>query len=416
MAQAFYLLWGPEIISAEISREAAISKSIAQSTKIQSSEINALGSANLHKNAGLFNNPNLSIEMENWAGSGNFRGFRSAEITYGLSQEFELCTKRSRQIAFAKKNLDIANLEILEKKLNIIKEVSLAYANAVYAQEFLHLALEQKTLADDLFKEVSGRVSSAREPLFEEDNAAIAMHQANLEYEKAKTSLSLAKHTLANHWNGHEEDFVLNSSEFFQISAPLMESQVEEMLPKNSELKLAQAQKSAAVALYELEKHSGFFSINVNLGIRHLLENNDVALVAGISLPLPIFNRNHASTEHSRALVKKSETDIQTVQNDLIVALHRELKNIEDAYKKAQNHKNDIVPRALKSFTLTRNTYSAGKLSYYEVLNAQRTLSVVKEQYLSALRDYHAANAEIERLTAKYSDRPLVKEDGKNEK
>lgn len=412
---SFFLLCAP--LSGEtLSLQEAIHKAMPSSTLVRSTQINTLSLKNQHELTGWIHNPEFSIEIENFLGTGAYRGIKSAEITYGLSQIFELGGKSAQRKELIKKNHQIAKLLDLDTKLDLVKDIMIAHAFAVYCQERLVSATEQQELASDLYKEVLLRVSRAREPLVQENKASIALFAARFDYEKAIRDLSLAKQALANLWNGHEESFLLDPNEFFQVQKPLQEMQMEDLLPKNPHMQVAEARIALAETQYKLEKSLGIVDLALNIGLKHHLENNNLSFVVGFSLPLPFFNRNQGPIEKARLEVTKAETDAQTERLKLVLSLHEWLKNIENAFSNAEILKNSIIPKALKSFSLSRQGYSLGKTPYYEVLDAQRTLSQVKEQYLSALKDYHVANAEIERLIAKHSDHPLVTEGGKHEK
>ena len=57
-----------------------------------------------------------------------------------------------------------------------------------------------------------------------------------------------------------------------------------------------------------------------------------------------------------------------------------------------------ILPGAQSAFDATRKGYELGKFGFIDVIDAQRTLSLVRSQYLDALANYHRGVREIERL------------------
>lgn len=398
-----------------ISLEDATKRALKYSGSLESTELSVKAFMQEHSYAQSFSNPVLSFQADNWLGSGDFQNFKSAELTYGLSQTFELGGKRAKRAKLAKLNLDIALLEKEDARLDVIKNVSSAFAQAIYFQELLKSAGEQKKLAENLYKEVELRVSRAREPLIQKNKAAIALFAANFDYEKTLRDLNEAKLALSNLWSEHSQDFSLEHQEFFQIEKPLREIQMEEMLPNNPHLKVALANAELASAQFDLEKSMTIIDFTVNFGLKHHLDKNNFGFIGGLSFPLPFFN-SKGSYEKRRFEMTKAEVDAKNSRLLLTTSLHEWLKNIENAYSLAESLRLSIIPLATESFNLSLSGYSAGKTPYYEVLDSQRTLTQVKEQYLSALKDYHVANAEIERLIAKHSDNPKVREDGQHEK
>jgi len=134
--------------------------------------------------------------------------------------------------------------------------------------------------------------------------------------------------------------------------------------------------------------------------VRDFRGTGDQALMAGISIPIPVFNRNQGNIEKARHEVVKAESDAAatklTARNSAFQA-HEDMIN---AYRQADILKSTILPAAEKAFRLAREGYRAGKFAYLEVLDSQRTLFETRAQYIAALRDYHKARAETERLTA----------------
>lgn len=75
-------------------------------------------------------------------------------------------------------------------------------------------------------------------------------------------------------------------------------------------------------------------------------------------------------------------------------------ERMENAYVQAQTLKTEILPSADKAFRLAREGYGLGRFPYLEVLDAQRSLFGVKQQQIEAIREFHTAKAQVERLTA----------------
>lgn len=58
-----------------------------------------------------------------------------------------------------------------------------------------------------------------------------------------------------------------------------------------------------------------------------------------------------------------------------------------------------MVPGAEQAFGFAREGYAAGRFSFLEVLDAQRTLLEARTQLNAALRDVHLRRAEADRLS-----------------
>ena len=81
--------------------------------------------------------------------------------------------------------------------------------------------------------------------------------------------------------------------------------------------------------------------------------------------------------------------------------MNRTYQKLENAYGQAVSLKNEVLPGAVEMFNAATRAYQEGKVDYLNVLDAQRTLFDVKNEYIESLAAYHAARTDIERFIAK---------------
>ena len=124
------------------------------------------------------------------------------------------------------------------------------------------------------------------------------------------------------------------------------------------------------------------------------------AFVAGVSLPIPVFNANRGNIEKARNDIARVEQENKDKTLLLSASLTQVRQQMDNAYLRAQTLKKEVLPSAQQAFKLAREGYGLGRFAYLEVLDAQRSLFVVKQQHITALKDYHIAKAQLERLTA----------------
>jgi len=70
------------------------------------------------------------------------------------------------------------------------------------------------------------------------------------------------------------------------------------------------------------------------------------------------------------------------------------------AYEEAIRIRDFSLPSASKAFDLAQKGYREGKFEYLDVLDAQRTLFEIKENYIQALVNYHTRRADIDYLNS----------------
>lgn len=380
----------------------SIDKALQASPRLQSAKAGLGAALGVKQQAGYLPNPEVSVEAENIAGQNQYEGFDSAEVTYGVSQQIEIGGKRSARKNIASKGYTLAELELESARLNLIRNVMVAYADSVSAQEQVKLARDQKKLAAEVLENVKQRVDAAADPLYQKSKADVAYSTSLIALDKAEREYNVAKSKLSALWGEGSTSFSLNSVDFFEISAPDEIEVINESLKSNPDYLRGDAEFERSKAELNLEKANAIPDPKINVGVRDFRDGGDQAFVVGVSLPIPVLNRNQGNIAKVQHEIARTSANRQAERIDLATSLNSNWQELQNAYKQAKSLKSSIIPSAEKAFTLARQGYRAGKFPYLEVLDAQRTLSETREQYITTLKQYHTNRAEVERLTAKY--------------
>ena len=383
-----------------ITLRSAIELALAHSPQLKSVGATQMASQGERRQARLLPNPQLSLDAENLAGSGAYRGTTSAEFTYGLSQLIEIGGKRSARQDVADKGSQIAAYDYEAARLDLIRDVTIAYAEAVAAQEQVKLADEQKRLASEVLQTVSKRVAAAAEPLIQKSKAEVALATSGIALRNAQRSVAVIKTKLAALWGQENVDYSLDASGFFTIQTPAPVPGAAAELTGTPDLARLDVAVERARANLDLEKANAIPDPTLSAGMRDFRESGSRAFLVSLSLPIPILNANEGNIEKAGHELTKSEVDRRATTLALSTDLIRATEGLQTAYDEADSLRATILPAAEKAFSLSRQGYQAGKFPYLEVLDAQRTLFETRAQYITALKDYHARRAEVERLTA----------------
>ncbi|MGH8487408.1 MAG: TolC family protein, partial [Gammaproteobacteria bacterium] len=138
--------------------------------------------------------------------------------------------------------------------------------------------------------------------------------------------------------------------------------------------------------------------LTASFGVRRFTEPGDDALVVGIELPLPVFNRNQGTILEAQRRLTKAEEERRAAEVRVATALSNAYQTLAGAHAEIGALKAQVLPGAQSAFEAASKGYRLGKFGLLDVLDAQRTLFGAKAQYLRALASYHQAVAEVERL------------------
>lgn len=385
----------PEIRALSLNQ--IIDSALKSSSRIKQSEASLQAAKAGRSQAGALPNPELGLQIENIAGSGPYSGLRSAEMTAGVSQLIEISGKRGARIDATNSDIAAAELEQEITRADLTRDIRRAYASIVAAQEEVKLAEQQQKLASDVLSAVNQRVGAAAEPVIQQNKARIAKSSADIALTKAKSVEASAKQNLAVLIGEESTAFRLNDEAFYQLEAskPIDMTQ----LAKGADFQRDSAALSKTQAALSLEQATSLPDPTLSAGVRQFRDSDEKAFLVGISMPLPVFDLNRGNIERAHQETVKADVGRQLALQENQTRLVEAQQNMDAAYREANEYKTAVLPEAEKAFTQAQRGYNAGKSSYLDVLDAQRTLADTRLAYVAALKDYHFNKADIERLS-----------------
>lgn len=350
------------------------------------------------RQAGLLPNPELSLELENFAGQGELRGTDGAEATLQLSQLLELGGKRDRRQQLAAREQAIAEQELLGQHLAITAATRKAFVQLLAAQQGLALAEEQVRLAEGVFATVEARVDGGKVPAVERQRAEVTLAVARSAAVQAGLALSGAQQELALQWGGAEPltPTALGTLEALPDLPTL--ATLTARLDQTPEAARWQQQTAAGQARIALAQASAIPDLTLSLGLRQFQQSDDTAMLAGVSLPLPLFDRNQGGIAAAGAALNQNRHRQQAALAQSRSALASGHAALVAAHGQAGVLREQVLPAAQRVFEAAELGYQVGKFDYLTVLDAQRSLFEVRGQYLQALTAAQLALADLERL------------------
>ena len=387
----------------------AIDRALAVSPGLKAATAGIDAARGSERQAGLLPNPELSFEAENVKGSGPYRGFDSAEYTYGVSQEIPLGGQRAARRGVARAEREVAELGANAAQLDLVQAVTGAYFEAVAAKQSLALAKDLETTAKRVRDTVRERVHAAREPEIQLTKAEVALAAASAALDRVEHTSEAARQALARFWGDAVFAETLSTTELYTLPAPQALEIYQDRLAQSPDITKLARLRDARIADHRLARAEIVPSPKVSVGVRQFRDTGDDALVAGISIPFPVLNWNQGEIARSRAEVVKADSERQQFELDQGRALSTSWSQWQSALAEAKSLKERIRPQAEKAFRLSVDGYHAGRFSYLEVLDAQRTLFETRAEEIDAFKRLHVSRAEVERLAPDLSRTPSVK-------
>ena len=348
--------------------------------------------------AGLRLNPELGVQVEDVLGTGDFQGFREAQTTLQLSQVIELGGKRSARRDVASQARGITTSEYELKRVEVLGDVTQRFIQVMANQHALDLALTNRQMAEDALRTVQERVTAGKGSALEERKAQVALARGELLVEGARHELSAARKKLAASWRSTRPVFEKAEADLFARKPVPSFEEFASRISKGPEIARWVSEKKLREAEIKLADARRVPNVAVGGGIRHLAGPGDVALVLGFSMPLQLFDRNQGGAAEARALLGRTEAEQKAAEVRLgmvLLGLHQEMAHDALVMEGLQK---EVLPKAEDALAISREGFAQGRFSYLEVLDAQRTIFDVKQEYIRAATAYHQFLVEMERL------------------
>ncbi len=123
------------------------------------------------------------------------------------------------------------------------------------------------------------------------------------------------------------------------------------------------------------------------------------AVIAGISINLPIWYSNYKAAERSaRAGFLAAQNTMKNKENALFYEVELSLFNYRDAERKVNLYRDTLIPKGKQSLQATEAAYRTGKLDFLNLIDAQRILLEFQLSCERALTNQAQRLAELEEL------------------
>lgn len=385
-----------------LSLDRALELAGATSPTLDAAEADIQAAAAARTVAGLRPNPSVTVEAENVAGSGIYRGTESLEATTSLALPIELGGKRSARIGVAdarsQRTLIQAAITQADLRLSVIQ----AYAEAAAAQQRLTTARDQARIAAEGLRAAQVRVQAGRASPIEAERANVARINADAEVERTQRLVEVARYSLSR-IIGQPVAGDLDTGWFANVRAAYGPMQAIESAGTLA-MAAAEADLAIADAGVRLARAQRVPDLTVGAGARYMRETGDTAALFSISIPLPLFNNGRAAVAQASSERLRAEAQQRVTAIEVDQAIARAQAEAANAATTAATASGPALQAAEEAARIARIGYREGKFGQLELLDAERTLAETRLAAINALLNYHSAQAQLERLTVRAPD------------
>jgi len=347
--------------------------------------------------AGLLPNPQLDLIVEDAAGSGIYEGFKSSQTTLSLGWVLEGRVRAGR-VRAARAGAELVSAEARILRIEVAADTAEYFLTSLASQARLERAEAAISLAEQTVDAVARRVQTGKAPTAELIRAEAELAMDRLSRDDVTHELAVAYHKLAAQWGETEPRFLRVEGDLMILPRVKSYAALNEGLERNPMFARYATEERLEKANLQLAEARRWPSLRPYLGVRRFEATNDTALVAGVSVPLSLFDRNQGQVAASRSAVLRShaETDAARVRMQAtLFALYEELEHFGH---RAEMLRVEIIPRLAEASEETRRAYERGRYGYLELRSVQTDLLRAQSELLESSAGAHRLVIAIERL------------------
>lgn len=336
-------------------------------------------------------NPELAYSLEDTRS-------KTRTQSWQLNLPVELGGKRAARTKAAEKTREQAQAQLAELQATVRANVAAAYFDVLTAQERLVLARDSAALAKSSTDTVSKRVAAGKVSPVEESKARVAEAGVRVELAQAASEQRNALSRLFALLGRIDAPYTVLEGKAENLPSVPSLADLQPLISSAPGVVLARIEVDRREALTALEQSKRVPDVTVSVGMQRSNETQRNVLLFGVSVPLPVFDRNQGNLLEALKLEDKARDELQAAT----VRLHSEVaqarERLSTIIAEVQSLKQDVLPGAKSAYDAATIGFENGKFNFLEVLDAQRTYFTAKSQYLKALGEAHRAAADIDRL------------------
>ncbi|KQU81550.1 MULTISPECIES: TolC family protein [unclassified Rhizobacter] len=375
----------------ELSLDGAVERAVSRSPVLLAAQRDADAAEAALQQAGARANPTLNAAVEDTR-----RASRSTTAT--LEWPIELGGKRAARIAVAERSRELAQAVSADTRSRLRAEVAREFFGVLVAQERLALSADSVRLAAAAADAAARRVAAGKVAPIDEARARVDEANAQLEAAEADVALAQARRSLATLWGDAEPDFARVQGDTDALPSRPPFGELLAGLDASPGLQAHRLELDRQRALVDLARSRAVPDLGVSVGAKRDNELGRTLAIVGVSLPLPLFDRQQGGVLEAARRADKAEAEQQQARLQALAALQQACGQLALATTTVRRLKDTVLPAARQAHDAATRGFEAGKFGFLDVLDAQRSLLQARERHLSALSSAHQAAAAIDRL------------------
>ena len=394
----------------DLTVDALIQRALDRHPDLDAAKLDVAAAQGRVRQAGLRPNPMLDLSGQKALGSDN-------NIMVGVTLPLDLNGRKEGRVGVAERELDMKRAQFAERERKLRGDLRLKAAEVLAARRNLDTIRDLLETNRRAVEIVRARVGEGAVPTLDLN---VQLVEAN-RLEASETLLASRVEILTlqlKNLAGMSADSSLNVvGDLAAIAAlPEQSAALQTATRERPDLALVRAEVAAAAARVRKEEAEGRWDASVNVGYQRqqmgfgvmgITESGGTREVAdtfhffgaGVTITLPVRNRNQGSIAAARAETRAVDRRRELVE----LTIRQEVQSAYAQYASARRgvdlYERGVRDVARRNYDTIRRAYELGRGSLLDVIGEQRRYLEIEAGYTDTLKQLYDAVAEIERAT-----------------
>jgi outer membrane protein, heavy metal efflux system len=346
--------------------------------------------------AGAYPNPQITAQFADATIRTARTGSRAVENGVIVEQTVEWPGMREARKDAAAAGLTGATFSLDEAKLNLVAEVKGTFYELLLAERTVDLLQQNLEIVQEVARIVRARVRSGEGPQFEAVKAEVEVLKAKQEMTKAKNVVRVKLVGLDTLTSGALGARYQVQGDFRSLRDRLDPEQMASRdLSQHPILKRQGKLVEQAELTVTKERKARVPDVTLFGGYSTQIDTKSV--VAGITLPTPIWYQQQGHIAEALGTQRKEEAALIHAQNDLGRAINQHAREAETAQDQILVYEEGLLKQAQEALRIAQLSFRQGASSLLDVLDAQRVQRQITVDYNQARFELSQALTRFER-------------------
>ncbi|HEU4402056.1 MAG TPA: TolC family protein, partial [Candidatus Polarisedimenticolia bacterium] len=343
------------------------------------------------RQAGIYPNPDLSLETFRFTS-----GFDPKETVLSLRQPIPYHGKRALEKKESSERVEVARRDLTRERLDLLLAVRESFYRIYYDGRIVGVEDEDVEATRALHRAAEARVAAGDAAPLEALKASVEERRAANELGRARGEL-LAEIASFNLLLGLPADAPTTVAEPEPVPEPADPLPVLQERALKNQPAIAAREHAALAAGFAAARARLERRPDVALGPTFGDDAGNLYAGVGVSLRLPLWNRNQGNLEAAEAARAGAVDEVDAARLAVARLVAESLGRYRSAWAQQTLFEQGLLAETAQLLESARKSYEGGESGILELLDARRTAIAVREEYYRASLDAALAAVALRR-------------------